>query len=103
MMATANSIGAAKSAAQDRTDRMPFAMSPAMGMYMAASCASILLLQTDVIASVSLFILRIIPLLPGVVLVVLISLLLIGLTGLVGLRSLVGLMKELTARTVRGV
>ncbi len=90
---------AALSAAQRRGGRMPFSMPAAMCM---SAFSAFLLLQTGVIASVSLFVSGIVPLLPVVGLVVLISLLLIGLTGLVKLGGLVGLIEELTARTVRG-
>ena len=71
--------------------------------YMCAAAASIILLTTGVVTSVSLFVLVlfIVPLLL-LVLVVLISLLLICLTGLVTLESLVGLEIERTARTAKG-
>jgi hypothetical protein len=84
--------------------RERFSMPNAAMAYMCMSAAaSALLLTTDVVTSVSLFVLVlfIIPLIL-LVLVVLISLLLTCLTGLVTLESLVGLEIERTARTVKG-
>jgi hypothetical protein len=68
-----------------------------------ATAASIILLTTGVVTSVSLFVLvaLIVPFL-FLGLVVLISILLTGLTGLVTLESLVGHEIERTVRTVEG-
>ena len=90
---------AALSATQRSGGRMPFSMPAAMCM---SAFTAFLLLQTGVLASVSLFVSGIVPLLPVVGLVVLISLLLTCLTGLVGLESLVGLTTTLATSTVRG-
>ena len=104
MMATSIGIHTptvALSASQRRGGRMPFAM-PAAMCSRTSAFTGILLLQTGVVTSVSLFVLGIVPLFLLVGLVVLISLLLIGLTRLVELERLVGLRNELTARTVQG-
>ena len=92
---------AALSSTQRGGERMPSAMPAAMCMC-ASAFTGILIWQTGVITSVSLFVLNIVPLLLVVGLVVLISLLLICLTGLITLESLVGPEVERTVRTARG-
>ena len=79
----------AKFAGKDRAKRVSFGMHP---MCMAtAATASIMIIGTGVLTSVSLFVLLlIVGLLLLVSLVVLISLTLSGLTGLVGLVGLTG-------------
>jgi hypothetical protein len=104
MMATSVSMyttTTSLSAAQRCGGRMPFAMPAAKCSRMSAP-TGIFLLQTDVITSVSLFVLGLVPLLLVVGLVVIISLLLTCLTRLVTLECLVGLRNELTASTVQG-
>jgi hypothetical protein len=89
---------------QDRTTRMPssrFSMpATCMCMFAAAAAASIIIIGTDVVTSVSLFVWLLLAL---VTLVVLISLLLTGLTGLIRLESLVGLITERAANKAQGV
>lgn len=85
-------------AGKDRAKRMPFYMHP-MCMAFAAT-ASIMIIGTGVLTSVSLFVLLlIVGLLLLVSLVVVISLALSGLTGLVGL---VGLTEGLAPSAVQG-
>lgn len=110
MLATLSTTQKAMTACQSGAQPMPFSQ-PSIAamctMYMAA--ASILIIETGALASVSFFVvvLLVVALLL-VSLVVLISLLLTGLTGLIRLESLVGLtngMTELatsTTRTTRG-
>lgn len=77
-------------AAKDRTQRMPahFPMRAMWAMWTApAAFASILLIGTGVVTSVSLFVL-VLSLVLLALLVVLLSLILSGLTGLVGLVGL---------------
>jgi hypothetical protein len=112
MMAMSSTMRAAKTSATGRTETMPFSPRSMRSMHttyiMPAACmgmfaaASIIILGTDVLTSVSLFILVLLVTSLLVSLVVLISLLLTCLTGLVGLESLVGLTKNLATRTVRG-
>ena len=85
-------------AGKDRAKRMPFYMHP---MCMAtAATASIMIIGTGVVTSVSLFVLLlIVSLLLLVSLVVVISLTLSGLTGLVGL---VGLTEGLVPSAAQG-
>jgi len=85
-------------AGKDRAQRMPFGMHP---MCMAtAATASITIIGTGVLTSVSLFVqLLIVGLLLLVSLVVVISLTLSGLTGLVGL---VGLTEGLVPSAAQG-
>jgi uncharacterized membrane protein YhaH (DUF805 family) len=85
-------------AGKDRAKRMPFYMHP---MCMAcAATASIMIIGTGVLTSVSLFVLLlIVGLLLLVSLVVVISLALSGLTGLVGL---VGLTEGLVPSAAQG-
>lgn len=85
-------------AGKDRAKRAPFGMQP---MCMAtAATASIMIIGTGVLTSVSLFVLLlIVGLLLLVSLVVLISLTLSGLTGLVGL---VGLTEGLVPSAAQG-
>lgn len=85
-------------AGKDRAQRMPFGMQP---MCMAtAATASVMIIGTGVLTSVSLFVLLlIVGLLLLVSLVVLISLTLSGLTGLVGL---VGLTEGLVPSAAQG-
>jgi hypothetical protein len=85
-------------AGKDRAQRMPFGMHP---MCMAtAATASIMIIGTGVLTSVSLFVLLlIVGLLLLVSLVVVISLTLSGLTGLVGL---VGLTEGLVPSAAQG-
>ena len=86
-------------AGRDRAICMPFSM-PTMCMAIAASAASITLIGTGVLTSVSLFVLLlVVAFLLLVSLVVLISL--SGLTGLV-LVCLVGLTKGLVPSTAQG-
>ncbi len=91
----------------DCTQRMPFFMSmPAMCMGMAAATFSFILIsETGVVTSVSLFVAALLALLILVVLVVLISLslLLTGLTRLVVLESLVGLTVTRTASKIQAI
>lgn len=82
------------------TRRMRCSM-PAMGMAM-STAASILIIGTGVITSVSLFVWVLLLVTLLVSLVVLISLILTGLTGLVGLESLVGQIGELATNTAQG-
>ena len=100
MSATFYNAKTAMTTDQADAGREPFFSMPMT--HMCAAAASIILLTTGVVTSVSLFVLvaLIVPfLLLG--LVVLISLL-TGLTGLVTLESLVGHEIERTARTVEG-
>ncbi|GCF08620.1 hypothetical protein KDI_21840 [Dictyobacter arantiisoli] len=75
-----------------------------MCAFAAAAGAVILLIKTDVVTSVSLFVLihLLVPVSLIAGLVVLISLLLTGLTGLVGLESLVGLNIEPITSSAQG-
>jgi len=101
MLATLSGTQTAMIACQGRSERMPFPMS-AKGMCMFAA-ASIIIIETGVLTSVSLFVVVLLAVsLLLVSIVVLISLILIGLTGLVGLESLVGLVTTVAARTTRG-
>jgi hypothetical protein len=85
-------------AGKDRTQGMP-ARAPMRAMWAAtAAIASILLIGTGVVTSVSLFAL-VLSLILLALLVVLLSLILSGLTGLVGL---VGLREELIPGTTKG-
>ncbi len=97
MMATMSSTARAPHyAAQCPSRCMPFSLPTSMCMGMAA--ASIIILETGVQTSVSLFVVVSVLCLCSLLLlglVVLISLLLIGLTGLVRLESLVGLITGL--------
>jgi len=106
MLATLSTAQMAMARYQDRTFRMPsfrFSM-PAKCMCMfAAASASIIIIRTDVIASVSLFVWLLLVLALLVTLVVLISLLLTGLTRLLRLECLVGLITERAAHKVQGV
>lgn len=103
MMATSTTTQTAMTAATCRSERMSFSHSsmPAMCMGMTAA-ASIIIIGTGVLTSVSLFLVVLLVASLLVTLVVLISLLLTGLTGLAGLESLVGLTKELATRTAQG-
>ena len=84
-------------------EHMPSSM-PAMTMCEFAASMISILLKTDVITSVSLFVLvsLIVPFLLTILVVVLISLLLIGLIRLVGHESLVGLKRELATKNAWG-
>ena len=87
-------------AGKDRAKRMPFCMHP-MCMTTAAT-ASIIIIGTGVLTSVSLFVLLlIVVLLLFVSLLVVLGLILSGLTGLV-LVSLVGLIGGLVPSTAQG-
>ncbi|GCE06422.1 hypothetical protein KDAU_37510 [Dictyobacter aurantiacus] len=105
-MAMSYGMEIAMDANQRPSRHMPFFM-PAQSMAASAN-ATTTILKTDVITSVSLFVL--IPLLllvtPVIGLVVLISLLisllLMGLTGLIGLESLVGRIVQLATRNAQG-
>lgn len=107
-MAMSYGVEIAMNANQRPSRHMPFFM-PAQRMsacgVAASANATTKTLKTDVIASVSLFVL--IPLLllvsPVIGLVVIISLLLMGLTGLIGLASLVGLSVRRATRCAQGV
>ncbi len=93
----------AMSAARCHSEHMPSSM-PAMCMCAFAASAIDILRRTDVITSVSLFVLvrLVVPFLLTILVVVLISLLLIGLTGLVRHESLVGLKRELATGNAWG-
>ena len=97
---------AAISAARCHSEQMPNSM-PAMyacSMCAFAASATEILIKTDVLTSVSLFVLAhlVLPLLLTILVVVLISLILIGLTGLVRHESLVGLKRELATGNAWG-
>ena len=100
MTATWNAITQpAMFAGTDRGKRMPFCMHP---MCMAAATASMIIIGTGVLTSVSLFVLLlVVVLLLLVSLLVVISLILSGLTGLVR-ASLVGLTEGLVPSTAQG-
>ncbi len=93
----------AMDAARCHGDHMPSSM-PAMCMRAFAASATNIFAETDVITSVSLFVLvsLIAPFLLTSLVVVLISLLLIGLIRLVRHESLVGLKRELATRNAWG-
>jgi hypothetical protein len=97
----------AMSANQRPSRHMPCSMSASrsMGASPAATSVLALMIKTDVIASVSLFVLLhlLVPVSLLVGLVVLISLLLTGLTGLIWLEGLVGLKGEIATRCAQGV
>ena len=101
MTATWNAITQpAMFAGTDRGKRMPFCMHP---MCMAAATASMIIIGTGVLTSVSLFVsMLVVVLLLLVSLVVLISLILSVLTGLV-LVGLVGLIGGVIPTTALGV
>ena len=87
-------------AGKDRAMRMPCGMNPMCSA--TSATASIMIIGTGVLASVSLFVLLlIVVLLLFVSLLVVLGLILSGLTGLV-LVSLVGLTKGLVPNTVQG-
>ncbi|WP_201362142.1 hypothetical protein [Dictyobacter formicarum] len=106
-MAMSYGMEMAMNANQRPSRHMPFSM-PAQSMWACGAAASANattnILKTDVITSVSLFVL--IPLLISVSLViglvVIISLLLMGLTGLIGLESLVGRIIQMATRSAQG-
>lgn len=97
----------AASANQRPSRHMPCSMSASRSMHASAAATSALalMIKTDVIASVSLFVLLhlLVPVTLLAELVVLISLLLTGLTGLMRLESLVGLKSEIATRCAQGV
>lgn len=93
----------AMNAARYHSEYMPGSM-PAMWMCAFAASATDILIRTDVVTSVSLFVLvrLVVPFLLTILVVVLISLLLIGLTRLVRHESLVGLKRELATGNAWG-
>jgi hypothetical protein len=107
MMAMSERRRMAANADQGPSRRMPCSLSASRSMcaFAAATGAVALMIKTDVITSVSLFVLLhlLIPVSLLVGLVVLISLLLTGLTGLMRLESLVGLTCEIATRCAQGV
>ncbi|WP_126628234.1 hypothetical protein [Dictyobacter alpinus] len=112
MMAMSNGKAIAMNAYQHPSRRMPFSM-PAQDMCAcgaAAASALALMIKTDVITSVSLFVLAhiLIPvfLLPGLVVIIisllLTGLVLIGLIRLTGHESLIGQNNKPATRNARG-
>lgn len=109
-MAMSYGMEMAMNANQRPSRHMPFSM-PAQSMCACGAAASANaitnILKTDVITSVSLFVL--IPLLISVSLIglvvlisLIISLLLMGLTGLIGLEGLVGRIVQIATRSAQG-
>jgi hypothetical protein len=96
----------ATDANQSPSRHMPCSMSAShcMGAFAAATGALALMIKTDVITSVSLFVLvhLLVPVSLLIGLVVLISILLTCLTRLMRLESLVGLNSEIATRCVQG-